>query len=300
MSLEEVGAALAAEREKKHLSIEDVANALKISATQIRAIEAGDLAALPHPAYARGFIRTYAAWLGIGNEEIQRLLDLPKSVSEEDLENIPKPLGSGSRKKAVIVLALLCIMAAAGYYIWKNDYFNLFNKSDSQPVDITEALPTADAYMAAKDNAKLAENSSTQNDIPEKETPPVEEKTPEQKNAPSAETAGAAESAAPKKNQNSDMAETAETAQPEPVTPADQHKLIITAIEECWIHSNADKTDTRQFSLRKGDTFALTFNNSLELKLGNAGGVRLRYDGKDLPAPGTSGQVKTVVFPPDL
>ena len=81
-------------------------------------------------------------------------------------------------------------------------------------------------------------------------------------------------------------------------TPAGQHKLIITATEECWIHSSADKTDTRQFSLRKGDTFALTFSKSLELKLGNAGGVRLRYDGEELPQAGQSGQVRNLTFPP--
>ena len=76
------------------------------------------------------------------------------------------------------------------------------------------------------------------------------------------------------------------------------HKLIITATEECWVHSSADKTDTRQFSLRKGDTFALTFSKSLELKLGNAGGVRLRYDGEELPQAGQSGQVRNLTFPP--
>ena len=78
------------------------------------------------------------------------------------------------------------------------------------------------------------------------------------------------------------------------------HKVIITATEECWVHSNADHTDTRQFSLRKGDTFALTFTKSLELKLGNAGGVRLRYDGEELPPVGASGQVRTLTFPPAL
>ena len=90
----------------------------------------------------------------------------------------------------------------------------------------------------------------------------------------------------------------------QPAQPADgalppgQHKVVITATEECWVHSNADNTDTRQFSLRKGDTFALTFTKSLELKLGNAGGVRIRYNGQDMPAPGQSGQVRTLTFPP--
>ncbi|MBO6171460.1 MAG: DUF4115 domain-containing protein, partial [Desulfovibrio sp.] len=84
-----------------------------------------------------------------------------------------------------------------------------------------------------------------------------------------------------------------------PAAPSEStHKVVITAIEECWVHSSADKTDTRQFSLRRGDTFALTFSTSLELKLGNAGGVRLRYDGEELPPAGRAGQVRTLSFPP--
>ncbi len=83
-----------------------------------------------------------------------------------------------------------------------------------------------------------------------------------------------------------------------PLASPESHKVIITAVDECWIHSNADDTDTRQFSLRKGDTFALTFDESLVLKLGNAGGVRIHYDGKEMPIPGKDGEVKTIKFPP--
>ncbi len=93
-------------------------------------------------------------------------------------------------------------------------------------------------------------------------------------------------------------AQAAAAASGEEAAAPGQHKVIITATEECWIHSNADKTDTRQFSLRKGDTFALTFARSLELKLGNAGGVRIRYDWQAMPAAGQSGQVRTLTFPP--
>ncbi len=79
--------------------------------------------------------------------------------------------------------------------------------------------------------------------------------------------------------------------------PVGKHQLILTAQAECWVHSNADNADTRQFSLRKGDTFVLTFSNKLVLKLGSAGGVRLRYDGRELPPVGNLGQVRTLTFP---
>ena len=50
--------------------------------------------------------------------------------------------------------------------------------------------------------------------------------------------------------------------------------------------------------VRKGDIITLEFAKALEVKLGNAGGVQVSYDGTELPAPGQAGQVKTLVFPP--
>jgi cytoskeleton protein RodZ len=88
-------------------------------------------------------------------------------------------------------------------------------------------------------------------------------------------------------------------AAPSPALPREnQRNLVVTALAECWVHSTADNTETRQFSLRKGDTFALTFSKKLVLRLGNAGGVRIRLDGQDLAPPGEVGQVKTLTFPP--
>uniref|UniRef100_B8DPF8 Transcriptional regulator, XRE family n=1 Tax=Nitratidesulfovibrio vulgaris (strain DSM 19637 / Miyazaki F) TaxID=883 RepID=B8DPF8_NITV9 len=76
------------------------------------------------------------------------------------------------------------------------------------------------------------------------------------------------------------------------------HRIVVIALADCWVHSSADDSDVRQFSLHKGQTFALTFSKRLTLKLGNAGGVRIRYNGQEQPAPGDMGQVRTLVFPP--
>lgn len=84
----------------------------------------------------------------------------------------------------------------------------------------------------------------------------------------------------------------------EAVLPPGTHQIVLTAEAPCWIHANADKTDTREFILQEGETFAMPFRESLTLRLGNAGGVKIKYDGRDMPSPGKSGQVKTVSFPP--
>lgn len=83
-----------------------------------------------------------------------------------------------------------------------------------------------------------------------------------------------------------------------PDLPAGMHQIVLTADSDCWVHANADNTDTRQFTLKTGETFAMPFRKSLVLKLGNAGGVKITYDGTAMPRPGASGQVKTITFPP--
>jgi cytoskeleton protein RodZ len=60
-----VGVVLAVERRRQGLSVEQVAAATRIRAEHLLAIERDDLAALPGPIYARGYVRSYAAHLGL-------------------------------------------------------------------------------------------------------------------------------------------------------------------------------------------------------------------------------------------
>lgn len=287
MTYEEMGAALKSEREKRNLNIDDVANELKISPRQLRALESGDMDALPHPAYARGFLRSYASWLGLDKDEMLGSLAATsrpplreKSMEPEDL-HVEKEAKPRKSRKGVVFLIVLCVLAAGLYYGWNSGAFSWLEKMGRQNGEDQVHLQSAESYIAEREGAEKEKAASE----PEREKPAENEIV----GLPPIESAPVAEPAADARPEQGTAAQTE--------TPG-LHKLIITAVEECWVHSNADKTDTRQFSLRKGDTFALTFANSLELKLGNAGGVRLRYDGEDLPAPGTSGQVKTIIFPP--
>ncbi|MBD5553099.1 MAG: helix-turn-helix domain-containing protein [Desulfovibrio sp.] len=329
MTFTELGTALRAEREKRHLSIESVANQLKISPRQLLALEAGDGQSLPHPAYARGFIRSYASFLGFGGDEIQGML---AELQSEDLRK-PRPEAAPAPEAVVPErqqrarggagwLALLVLFGLAGgaWWAWQAGHLDFLKRPHEKQADILQTLPQADAYLAKKEARQeppaqreepqpvIAGLSRPANPIaaipkarPDGQAELSQAAGPAQTDQPGrpghAANTGAATYAAQAPNQTPDQTPDQSPDNIPGQTP-DQHKLIIVATEECWVHSSADKTDTRQFSLRKGDTFALTFAKSLDLKLGNAGGVRLRYDGRDLPPPGTSGQVKTISFPP--
>jgi len=57
--------ALAEERRKRGLSLDQVSAATRIRVAHLSALEEGNLEALPGPVYARGYARTYAAYLGL-------------------------------------------------------------------------------------------------------------------------------------------------------------------------------------------------------------------------------------------
>ena len=68
-----VGQRLHKERLQKKLSLEDIAKATKIKPGFLAAIEKGEYSKLPSPAYAQGFVRNYAEYLGLPKAEINAL-----------------------------------------------------------------------------------------------------------------------------------------------------------------------------------------------------------------------------------
>ncbi|HZT54127.1 MAG TPA: helix-turn-helix domain-containing protein [Gaiellaceae bacterium] len=64
----EIGSSLRAARERQGLDYGEVELATKIRAKYLRALEEEDFDAIPGEAYARGFLRTYADYLGLDGD----------------------------------------------------------------------------------------------------------------------------------------------------------------------------------------------------------------------------------------
>lgn len=74
------------------------------------------------------------------------------------------------------------------------------------------------------------------------------------------------------------------------------HVEVIADAGECWMGFEPDGRK-QQRTLRKGDSFTMTFRDSLVVKLGAASAVRVIYDGKELER-SASTRVVTLRFPP--
>lgn len=91
------------------LSLEEAAAATHISSRYLRALEEEDLVDLPAPVYARGFLRTYAQYLGLDPSTLVTLYPVP--YQPPALEPIPRVHQPPSRAISwAIVGAILLVL----------------------------------------------------------------------------------------------------------------------------------------------------------------------------------------------
>ncbi len=320
MTLAELGALLLEERVSRGYTVEEVASRLKITSRMVRAIEDGDVDSLPHAVYARGFVRAYAALLDLDEKAVRSALHCLSDVQEAaDIQESvleTTPASCRSRRVKALLILLCCMGLAVLGYVSFYGAERMNQVPDDRPniaVPSPEAPSVPDPVQEGTESALpgvFAPETASDNGTESPVSASASRSEPRENNEPPAKVRSESESvraegfAAPDADSPSSYSLRTLTLQDGTsqidLTDAGRgkHQIILSAQQECWVHSSADGTDIRQFSLKKGEVFALSFENSLTLKLGNAGGVRIKYDGRDMPAAGNMGQVRTLVFPP--
>lgn len=367
MDLKEFGRLLKEERLRQGLEIADVMEKTKISRMNLVAIEEGNEQALPHPVYAKGFVKNYARFLGMDADKMGNTLAriyISKDESDyddlvlADAEKLPAVREGWPRFIGVVAgLLLLLALIGVGGWFFKDDVRQIFSRDDLEDVS-SEATgrPGTEPFLGAAPHGEpfeqegdlgieaepgslafpsLAEEpiSETPEDagLPELESQVREDAAPDR---PVAETGPRTPSVAetpqetlpasppaitPESQEMPDpdpdpatVAEQEETEAAPPVQPSEEARvaqepvlppagvektLEIRATENCWLSAQADGNRPREAFLRPGERFVITFENTLELRLGNAGGVALYIDGNPWPFSARSGEVKSLRFP---
>jgi len=113
------GARLRAAREARGLSIEEVAERLRLNAALVLAMEQDRLALLGPPVFARGHLRSYAVLVGAPEQEIMADCDVefdpqPNFLPALDL----KPRSRSHARWAWPVAAVLLAIAAVAVFWW--------------------------------------------------------------------------------------------------------------------------------------------------------------------------------------
>lgn len=254
------GAVLAAAREEMNLSVSDVAQHLKLTPSQIEALEEGAYERLPGRVFVRGFLRNYAKLLGVDPQPLLRRIEhempQPRVVAEPPpAQEAVMPSGERSRLPLFTGIAATVIAALAAYE---------FGFNNPPPEDAVKS----DASTSAKapDPAASAETPA-----PPPAAPPL--KPYSVASAPAA-AAGTGVPLNPALSAP-DGSETAKAPR------SGERELHFRFEQESWVEIR-DRNDKVIFSKlnRAGAEERITGTPPLKLVVGNAQGVRLNYDDK--------------------
>ena len=148
-----MGELLREARTRLHLSLEEVEEYTKIRKKYLIALEEDDYSQLPAPVYARGFLQSYAEFLGIDPKYADKLFQPPdtaRTVPEirPAASGIPASAGISLRSLITIVLAVLGV-AAIGFLYWQYaEYASGGSRVDVPPKGAPLATPTGYQLVA--------------------------------------------------------------------------------------------------------------------------------------------------------
>jgi cytoskeleton protein RodZ len=138
------GERLQREREMRGITLEEIADSTKIGTRSLRALEEEDFGKLPGGIFNKGFVRAYARYLGIDEEQAVTDFLAAAGDAEPPLPN-PSPTEklttyrSGSRGW-VAALALV-VLAVGGYGAWRLNLWPLAGSTARQTAPPVQPPP---------------------------------------------------------------------------------------------------------------------------------------------------------------
>lgn len=117
-----LGDVLRRERQGRNISMRQVAQATKINIRHLEALERSEFESLPGGAFNKGFVRAYAAYLGLDAEAMvsHYLLELSRLRSEPEAQAPPTRDERRRRFLRVVVIAagIALVLGAIAAALW--------------------------------------------------------------------------------------------------------------------------------------------------------------------------------------
>jgi cytoskeleton protein RodZ len=264
-------------REEKGLTYDEVSTALFIRKRVIAAIEAGDWDILPHPVYVRGYVTQYASFLKIQDAVDAVMVPAPPESTPVQTEKRAPTSAQSKKEKASskawkpkkkVIGAVAMAVAVVGFFVFQNLPKHAYVSSSARNAESTYRAADVTAPGAAATTATPSEASPYQT----VETS-ANEATDASPNQP-------AEAGSYDKQEERLVLET--------------KKLTIACQERTWVRIIIDGTEKKEFTLNPEEVVMLNARDRFDLLIGNAAGVKLIYNGKDVGFTGQAGEVKHI------
>lgn len=275
------GAQLAALREERGWTVEQVANQLNLASRQIQALEADNYAALPGMVIVRGFIRTYAKLLRVDSAPILAAIASDKAEPDTVLQDrgslstafsenrISSGKSGASSSKLVMAGMAVAIVVVLGFAAERMGWIPVKeqgSKTEEKPVAV-EVPATEPVAVGATPIDMHAEPAGAH----------VQQATEVEKTASSqAAVAPAADNVA---------------ATPA-ISPDSKNALVFQVKEDSWVEiRREDDTVLVSRLFKAGTTEVFDITSPVAMVIGNAAGVSVKLRGKPLDVSGNSSNV---------
>lgn len=254
------GSILTAARKLQNKTVEEIADELNLSVTQIRTIESDQSEGLPEPTYVRGYIRSYARLLGLDADDVLEHYLNPNWQKGARLDDMPRDIGSADESRSggfftPVKIVVLLLIAGAIAYLLLSGKLNGLVSSPNQP-----ASSSSSSASNVAPNQTLANNAESQsNVIVANETPDTDDTI-----ASTTENVG---------TENETINESA---------PADasENSLTLNFNDTSWVDirdGNGERLAYKSYA--KGEVLTVSSDTQMSVFLGNAKAVSADLNG---------------------
>ena len=324
------GERLRREREMRGISLDSIAESTKIGTRLLRALEDEQFELLPGGIFNKGFVRAYAKYLGLNEDEAvadylvaagESSLD-PRVIAEQNDSRIDRSGGDTGNSRAIgfpiiPVLILLIVIAAGlgGWRIYRDRVQQRQSKVDAlaSPVSptSTSAAPTvaSDSAIAGTNPGQLPadSNPSAAAVNPPGTTAPgstpasTETKTPvgPGSSAATGSTPAGGTPATPLGSAKSAVPAGTAAQQSPPKTGAptgEPFEVTVRAKDNAWVSIKSDGKIAVRGIIAPPDVKTVRATDQVVFWTGNAGAVEISFNGQHIALEGGPNTAGTLVF----
>jgi cytoskeleton protein RodZ len=271
------GERLRREREMRGISLNEISESTKISRRHLESLENEDFDSLPGGVFNRGFVRAYARFVGINEEQAVADYNAVRNEPEPTPDQFPlevhiKPDRELNPKRSPLPL-ILAVAALVGFIVmvWARS-----RSHQSEPAKSAAAPTPSGPSTTTGGNSSAKLVSAPSPNI----VPPVQAAAP------------ASDSTAVAYKKPADAAPA-----PTPTPNADRtFVIVVRAKEDAWISLVADGKTSWEGILKANKQRLVRAGKQVVLTTGNAGGIVVSHNGKVLRALGSESEVRTLTF----
>ena len=305
-----VGETLKLARIEQRLELDAVAARTKISAKYLEAIESDDRKKLPSGFFYKSFVDQYAKSLSLDTHEIdaevERVLSADEPLPLPGFERVvarslpPMRIPHRFRMRHWFTSAASLVLVLAGcsgvYALWHSARSSLNLRGVEAAMDNVRTFATSKLAKSAHVTEPAARVVETAR--PVAEIAGTVQRSAIRPTAAVLDT-GRGSVASEIGPETASYGGAAAPASSDPASPDYKVVLDLVAHEPTWLSVSSDGKPVFSGTLQPNDTKIVSGKQFAKMRVGNAGGIEVRLNGKLLAPLGAQGQVLTVLFTPD-